>query len=137
MSTGDRYNCIQLANIGEVLYDADYNTSNCAMLSNLNNIVKNNDSGGITMNNTDSTNNINTTTNSTNMNNNINFNNFKIMEYSGSPILILLFITLLTNIFLAIPLVPVFIAGNLYIIILILILAVLCVYMIHQFLFQE
>ena len=133
MSTGgDRYNCIQLANMGKTLYDTNYNTSNCAMLSNLNNIVKNNDSGGITTNSTSS---ISTATTSGNINNNINFNNFKMMEYPGSPIYILLFITLLTNIFLAIPLAPVFIAGNLYIIILILILAVLCVYMIQQ-LFQ-
>ena len=133
MSTGgDKYNCIQLANIGKTLYDTDYNTSNCAMLSDLNNIVKNNDSGGITANSTSS---ISTATTSGNINNNINFNNFKMMEYPGSPIYILLFITLLTNIFLAIPLAPVFIAGNLYIIILILILAVLCVYMIQQ-LFQ-
>lgn len=134
MSTGgDKYNCIQLANIGKTLYDTNYNTSNCAMLSNLNNIVKNNDSGGITTNSTSS---ISTATTSGNINNNINFNNFKMMEYPGSPIYILLFITLLTNIFLAIPLAPVFIAGNLYIIILILILAVLCVYMIQQ-LFQQ
>jgi len=133
MSTGgDKYNCIQLANIGKTLYDTNYNTSNCAMLSDLNNIVKNNDSGGITTNSTSS---ISTATTSGNINNNINFNNFKMMEYPGSPIYILLFITLLTNIFLAIPLAPVFIAGNLYIIILILILAVLCVYMIQQ-LFQ-
>lgn len=133
MSTGgDKYNCIQLANMGKTLYDTDYNTSNCAMLSDLNNIVKNNDSGGITANSTSS---ISTATTSGNINNNINFNNFKMMEYPGSPIYILLFITLLTNIFLAIPLAPVFIAGNLYIIILILILAVLCVYMIQQ-LFQ-
>ena len=133
MSTGgDKYNCIQLANMGKTLYDTDYNTSNCAILSNLNNIVKNNDYGGITTNSTSS---ISTATTSGNINNNINFNNFKMMEYPGSPIYILLFITLLTNIFLAIPLAPVFIAGNLYIIILILILAVLCVYMIQQ-LFQ-
>ena len=133
MSTGgDKYNCIQLANMGKTLYDTNYNTSNCAMLSDLNNIVKNNDSGGITANSTSS---ISTATTSGNINNNINFNNFKMMEYPGSPIYILLFITLLTNIFLAIPLAPVFIAGNLYIIILILILAVLCVYMIQQ-LFQ-
>lgn len=133
MSTGgDKYNCIQLANMGKTLYDTNYNTSNCAMLSNLNNIVKNNDSGGITANSTSS---ISTATTSGNINNNINFNNFKMMEYPGSPIYILLFITLLTNIFLAIPLAPVFIAGNLYIIILILMLAVLCVYMIQQ-LFQ-
>jgi len=128
MSTeGDKYNCIQLANLGEKLNNANYNTSNCSMLSNLNNIVKNNDSDGITVNST-SINSIDTS--------NIKFNNFKIMEYSGSPIYILLFITLLTNIFLAIPLTPVFIAGNLFIIILILILAVLCVYMIFQ-LFQQ
>jgi len=134
MSTGgDKYNCIQLANMGKTLYDTNYNTSNCAMLSDLNNIVKNNDSGGITTNSTSS---ISTATTSGNINNNINFNNFKMMEYPGSPIYILLFITLLTNIFLAIPLAPVFIAGNLYIIILILILAVLCVYMIQQ-LFQQ
>ena len=134
MSTGgDKYNCIQLANIGKTLYDTNYNTSNCAMLSDLNNIVKNNDSGGIAANSTSS---ISTATTSGNINNNINFNNFKMMEYPGSPIYILLFITLLTNIFLAIPLAPVFIAGNLYIIILILILAVLCVYMIQQ-LFQQ
>ena len=134
MSTGgDKYNCIQLANMGKTLYDTNYNTSNCAMLSDLNNIVKNNDSAGITANSTSS---ISTaTTTSGNINNSINFNNFKMMEYPGSPIYILLFITLLTNIFLAIPLAPVFIAGNLYIIILILILAVLCVYMIQQ-LFQ-
>ena len=133
MSTGgDKYNCIQLANMGKTLYDTNYNTSNCAMLSNLNNIVKNNNSSGITANSTSS---ISTATTSGNINNNINFNNFKMMEYPGSPIYILLFITLLTNIFLAIPLAPVFIAGNLYIIILILILAVLCVYMIQQ-LFQ-
>ena len=133
MSTGgDKYNSIQLANMGKTLYDTNYNTSNCAMLSDLNNIVKNNNSGGITANSTSS---ISTATTSGNINNNINFNNFKMMEYPGSPIYILLFITLLTNIFLAIPLAPVFIAGNLYIIILILILAVLCVYMIQQ-LFQ-
>ena len=75
MSTGgDKYNCIQLANMGKTLYDTNYNTSNCAMLSDLNNIVKNNDSGGITTNSTSS---ISTATTSVNINNSINFNNFK------------------------------------------------------------
>jgi hypothetical protein len=58
------------------------------------------------------------------------------MEYSGSPAYILLSIAIIANIFLAIPLAPVFIAGFLYVIILVFILAVLCIYLIHM-LFQK
>jgi hypothetical protein len=49
----------------------------------------------------------------------------------------LLLIAIIANIFLAIPLMPVFIAGFFCIIILILILAMLCIYLIHMLLFQE
>jgi hypothetical protein len=87
----------------------------CPELYNLNNLIKNSND---------------------NANANI-FNNFKIMDYSGSPIYILLLIAIIANIFLAIPLTPVFIAGFLYLIILILILAMLCIYLIHMLLFQE
>jgi hypothetical protein len=58
------------------------------------------------------------------------------MEYSGSPVYILLSIAIIANIFLAIPLAPVFITGFLYVIILVFILAVLCIYLIHM-LFQN
>ena len=91
----------------------DYNPK---LLSNLNNLIKNNNSFG---------------------NLNIFNNNLKIMDYSGGPIYILLLIAIIANIFLAIPLTPVFIAGFLYLIILILILAMLCIYLIHMLLFQE
>jgi hypothetical protein len=83
----------------------------CPELYNLNNLIKN-----------------------SNANDNANL---KIMDYSGSPIYILLLIAIIANIFLAIPLTPVFIAGFLYLIILILILAMLCIYLIHMLLFQE
>jgi hypothetical protein len=85
----------------------------CPELSNLNNLIKNSNTNDI-------------------------FNsNLKIMDYSGGPIYILLLIAIIANIFLAIPLTPVFIAGFLYLIILILILAMLCIYLIHMLLFQE
>ena len=88
----------------------------CPELSNLNNLIKN----GNTIDNL-----------------NIFNNHLKIMDYSGGPIYILLLIAIIANIFLAIPLTPVFIAGFLYLIILILILAILCIYLIHMLLFQE
>ena len=92
----------------------------CSELSNLNNVIKNsNDS------------------NNTNDNLNIFNNHLKIMDYSGAPIYILLLIAIIANIFLAIPFTPVFLAGFLYLIILILILAMLCIYLIHMLLFQE
>ena len=59
------------------------------------------------------------------------------MDYSGAPIYILLLIAIIANIFLAIPFTPVFLAGFLCLIILILILAMLCIYLIHMLLFQE
>jgi hypothetical protein len=87
----------------------------CPELSNLNNLIKNSNTNG-----------------------NLNiFNNLKIMDYSGAPIYILLLIAIIANIFLAIPLTPVFITGFLCLIILILILAMLCIYLIHMLLFQE
>jgi hypothetical protein len=89
----------------------------CSELSNLNNVIKN--------------------SNNTNDNLNIFNNHLKIMDYSGAPIYILLLIAIIANIFLAIPFTPVFLAGFLYLIILILILAMLCIYLIHMLLFQE
>ena len=41
MSISNNYDCIELTELSKVLYNTDYNTSNCAMLSDLNNIVKN------------------------------------------------------------------------------------------------
>ena len=93
----------------------------CPELSNLNNLIKNG----------------NTIDNLNIDNLNIFNNHLKIMDYSGGPIYILLLIAIIANIFLAIPLTPVFIAGFLYLIILILILAMLCIYLIHMLLFQE
>jgi hypothetical protein len=88
----------------------------CQELSNLNNLIKNSN---------------------TNDNLNIFNNQLKIMDYSGAPIYILLLIAIIANIFLAIPFTPVFITGFLCLIILILILAMLCIYLIHMLLFQE
>jgi hypothetical protein len=91
----------------------------CPELYNLNNLIKNSNANA-------------------NANANLNiFDNLKIMDYSGSPIYILLLIAIIANIFLAIPLTPVFIVGFLYLIILILILAMLGIYLIHMLLFQE
>jgi hypothetical protein len=121
MSISNNYDCIELTELSKVLYNTDYNTSNCAMLSDLNNIVKNDNPIKLTSVN--------------------NFNNlenyFKIFDYSGSPIYILVLITIITNLFLALPLIPVFIAGFLYVIILILILAALCISLIYFLLFQK
>ena len=154
MSTNNNtYECTELNNISKGLYNTDSNTPSCpelytlntmlsyhakmasiqtdfvggggggpscSELSNLNNVIKNsNDS------------------NNTNDNLNIFNNQLKIMDYSGAPIYILLLIAIIANIFLAIPLTPVFITGFLYLIILILILAMLCIYLIHMLLFQE
>ena len=153
MSTNNTYECTELNNISKGLYNTDSNTPSCpelytlntmlsyhakmasiqtdfvggggggpscSELSNLNNVIKNsNDS------------------NNTNDNLNIFNNHLKIMDYSGAPIYILLLIAIIANIFLAIPFTPVFITGFLYLIILILILAMLCIYLIHMLLFQE
>ena len=153
MSTNNTYECTELNNISKGLYNTDSNTPSCpelytlntmlsyhakmasiqtdfvgnggsgpscSELSNLNNVIKNsNDS------------------NNTNDNLNIFNNHLKIMDYSGAPIYILLLIAIIANIFLAIPFTPVFLAGFLYLIILILILAMLCIYLIHMLLFQE
>ncbi len=123
MSTDNSNNCIELSEIRNVLY----NTSNCEMLSDLNNIVKND--------------NLSTSFIKDKLLIDANFYNsnnyFKIFEYSGSPIYVLILITIITNLFLAIPLIPVFIAGFLYVIILIIILVLLCIYLIYMLLFQK
>ena len=116
MSINNTNECTELNNISKGLYNTDSHTPSCPELSTLNNVIKNSN---------------------TNDNLNIFNNNLKIMDYSGAPIYILLLIAIIANIFLAIPLTPVFIAGFLYLIILILILAMLCIYLIHMLLFQE
>ena len=124
--------CNELNNVSKGLYNTDSNTPNCPELSVLNNIINSSNNGSNNGSN-------NSSNNSSNTNDNLNiFNNhLKIMDYSGAPIYILLLIAIIANIFLAIPFTPVFLAGFLYIIILILILAMLCVYLIHMLLFQE
>ena len=129
MSTNNTNQCTELNNMSKGLYNTDLKTPSCPELSALNNII----------NNSNTSNNANDTNDNLNNLNNLNiFNsNLKIMDYSGGPIYILLLIAIIANIFLAIPLTPVFIAGFLYLIILILILAMLCIYLIHMLLFQE
>ena len=145
MSTNNTYECTELNNISKGLYNADSNTSSCPELSVLNTMLSNHaimastqsGSGG-SVPSCPELYNLNNLIKNSNDNANANiFNNFKIMDYSGSPIYILLLIAIIANIFLAIPLTPVFIAGFLYLIILILILAMLCIYLIHMLLFQE
>ncbi len=120
--------CNELNNVSKGLYNTDSNTPNCPELSVLNNIIN-------SSNNSSNNGSNNGSNNSGNLN--IFNNNLKIMDYSGGPIYILLLIAIIANIFLAIPFTPVFLAGFLYIIILILILAMLCVYLVHMLLFQE
>jgi len=129
MSTNNTNQCTELNNMSKGLYNTGLKTPSCPELSALNNIINNSN----TSNNANDTND----TNDTNDNLNIFNSNLKIMDYSGGPIYILLLIAIIANIFLAIPLTPVFIAGFLYLIILILILAMLCIYLIHMLLFQE
>lgn len=155
MSTNNTYECTELNNISKDLYNANSNTSSCPELSVLNTMLSNHarmastQSGGggsgsvpscpelYNLNNLIKNSNDNSNANA-NANANLNiFDNLKIMDYSGSPIYILLLIAIIANIFLAIPLTPVFITGFLYLIILILILAMLCIYLIHTLLFQE
>ena len=143
MTTNNTNECTELNNISKGLYNTDSNTPSCPELSLLNTMISNqaitaskdsNDSNGCQ----ELSNLNNLIKNSNNdMNLNIFNNNLKIMDYSGGPIYILLLIAIIANIFLAIPLTPVFIAGFLYLIILILILAMLCIYLIHMLLFQE
>ena len=129
MSINNTNECTELNNISKGLYNTDSNTPSCPELSNLNNVIKNSNTND----------NLNNVIKNSNTNDNLNIfnNNLKIMDYSGAPIYILLLIAIIANIFLAIPLTPVFIAGFLYLIILILILAMLCIYLIHMLLFQE
>lgn len=145
MSTNNTSECIELNNISKGLYSDGSDTPKCSELSILNTMISNN---SITANGTrtpscselSNLNNVIKNTNTKNINdylNIYNIENLKIMDYSGAPIYILLLIAIIANIFLAIPLTPVFIAGFLYIIILIFILAMLCIYLIHMLLFQK
>jgi hypothetical protein len=126
------------------LYNTDSKTLGCSELSALNTIINNqpitavsaSGSSGISR-CSELSNFIKNSNTNTNDNLSIFSSNLKIMDYSGGPIYILLLIAIIANIFLAIPLTPVFIAGFFYIIILILILAMLCIYLIHMLLFQE
>lgn len=129
MSTNNTNQCTELNNMSKGLYNTGLKTPSCPELSALNNIINNSN----TSNNANDTNDTNDNLNNLNIFN----SNLKIMDYSGGPIYILLLIAIIANIFLAIPLTPVFIAGFLYLIILILILAMLCIYLIHMLLFQE
>jgi hypothetical protein len=148
MSINNTYECTELNRISKDLYYADSKTPSCVQLSGLNTMINNSTNGGATgtvgvagISVCPELSNINNIINSNNTNTNDNLNifnsNLKIMEYSGSPVYILLLIAIIANIFLAIPLTPVFIAGFLYVIILVFILAVLCIYLIHMFLFQK
>jgi hypothetical protein len=148
MSIENTYECTELNRISKDLYYADSKTHNSVELSGLNTMINNSTNGGATgtvgvagISVCPELSNINNIINSNNTNTNDNLNifnsNLKIMEYSGSPIYILLLIAIIANIFLAIPLTPVFIAGFLYVIILVFILAVLCIYLIHMLLFQK
>ena len=141
MSTNNTYECTELNNISKGLYNANSNTSSCPELSVLNTMLSNHaimastqSGGGGSVPSCPELYNLNNLIKNSNANDNANL---KIMDYSGSPIYILLLIAIIANIFLAIPLTPVFIAGFLYLIILILILAMLCIYLIHMLLFQE
>lgn len=145
MSTNNTRECTELNNISKGLYSDGSDTPICSELSILNTMIRNN---SVTANGTrtpsctelSNLNNVIKNTNTKNIYdylNIYNIENLKIMDYSGAPIYILLLIAIIANIFLAIPLTPVFIAGFLYIIILIFILAMLCIYLIHMLLFQN
>ncbi len=145
MSTNNIRECTELNNISKGLYSDGSDTPKCSELSILNTMIRNN---SVTANGTrtpsctelSNLNNVIKNTNTKNIYdylNIYNIENLKIMDYSGAPIYILLLIAIIANIFLAIPLTPVFIAGFLYIIILIFILAMLCIYLIHMLLFQK
>lgn len=145
MSTNNTRECTELNNISKGLYSDGSDTPKCSELSILNTMIRNN---SVTANGTrtpsctelSNLNNVIKNTNTKNIYdylNIYNIENLKIMDYSGAPIYILLLIAIIANIFLAIPLTPVFIAGFLYIIILIFILAMLCIYLIHMLLFQK
>jgi hypothetical protein len=123
------------------LYNTDSKTQSCPELSALNTIINNQPITAVSASGSSGISRCSELSNfiknsNTNTNDNLN-SNLKIMNYSGSPIYILLLIAIIANIFLAIPLTPVFIAGFFCIIILILILAMLCIYLIHMLLFQE
>jgi hypothetical protein len=140
MSTNNTYECTELNKISKDLYYADSKTPSCVKLSGLNTMINNGATGGATagvagISVCPELSNINNIIKNNNTND-ISNSNLKIMEYSGSPVYILLSIAIIANIFLAIPLAPVFIAGFLYVIILVFILAVLCIYLIHM-LFQK
>jgi hypothetical protein len=141
MNTNNTYECVELNNISKSLYNTDSNTPSCTELSTLNTMLSNNaritSTQGGGNNSVPSCPELYNFIKNSNANDNDIFNNFKIMDYSGGPIYILLLIAIIANIFLAIPLTPVFIAGFLYLIILILIFAMLCIYLIHMLLFQE
>ena len=152
MSTNNTYECTELNNISKGLYNTDSNTPSCPELYTLNTMLSyhakmasiqtdfvGNGGGGPSCSELSNLNNVIKNSNNSNTNDNLNiFNNhLKIMDYSGAPIYILLLIAIIANIFLAIPFTPVFLAGFLYLIILILILAMLCIYLIHMLLFQE
>ena len=155
MSTNNTYECTELNNISKGLYNTDSNTPSCPELYTLNTMLSyhakmasiqsdfvgngGGGGGGPSCSELSNLNNVIKNSNNSNTNDNLNiFNNhLKIMDYSGAPIYILLLIAIIANIFLAIPFTPVFLAGFLYLIILILILAMLCIYLIHMLLFQE
>lgn len=153
MSTNNNtYECTELNNISKGLYNTDSNTPSCPELYTLNTMLSyhakmasiqtdfvGNGGGGGGGPSCSELSNLNNLIKNSNTNDNLNiFNNqLKIMDYSGAPIYILLLIAIIANIFLAIPFTPVFLAGFLYLIILILILAMLCIYLIHMLLFQE
>ena len=156
MSTNNNtYECTELNNISKGLYNTDSNTPSCPELYTLNTMLSyhakmasiqtdfvgnggSSGSGG-SVPSCSELSNLNNLIKNSNTNDNLNiFNNhLKIMDYSGAPIYILLLIAIIANIFLAIPFTPVFITGFLCLIILILILAMLCIYLIHMLLFQE
>jgi uncharacterized membrane protein len=153
MSTNNNtYECTELNNISKGLYNTDSNTPSCPELYTLNTMLSYHakmasiqtdfvGSGGSSgsVPSCQELSNLNNLIKNSNTNDNLNiFNNqLKIMDYSGAPIYILLLIAIIANIFLAIPFTPVFITGFLCLIILILILAMLCIYLIHMLLFQE
>ena len=156
MSTNNNtYECTELNNISKGLYNTDSNTPSCPELYTLNTMLSyhakmasiqtdfvggggSSGSGG-SVPSCQELSNLNNLIKNSNTNDNLNiFNNqLKIMDYSGAPIYILLLIAIIANIFLAIPFTPVFITGFLFLMILILILAMLCIYLIHMLLFQE
>lgn len=150
MSTNNNtYECTELNNISKGLYNTDSNTPSCPELYTLNTMLSYHAKmasiqtdfvgGGGSGPSCQELSNLNNLIKNSNTNDNLNiFNNqLKIMDYSGAPIYILLLIAIIANIFLAIPFTPVFITGFLCLIILILILAMLCIYLIHMLLFQE